>query len=633
MILGRQMGIEVVVVVCGAVVALGAAGIRHALQMRVDPTHLTRTPRDLGKLVLNERFGHRVAAGESDGRDLARSDDSFPAPQDPQSTIGAPPNRYAALEAAAQGAWIGLAPLEALLAIDEHVYSEMSRLAGEQLETIGDLSAYLASWPSAEFGSALPDASLNKLMGHLAEPEVAEHLESLGINVDMPDASNQAGWDLILNGEHMVNVKAVADVNALAGHFEQYPGVPVIVPGDMAGIPEQAIHLDSAGSIDQLARSVADGEGSIVIVDHELEQASMFEHAEEVSDALLGNVEVADVTGIPLITLALSGVREVGLLSEDKTSAGNAMKNLSLDLAGAWGGGAGGALVGAEIGTLILPGLGTAAGGLLGAIGGAILGRSATDRVKREPLNKAVKAYKKTSAAADGKVKRIHRRAVQDYSHAQEEQQAALRAAVEQQRDRLATRCQIVIEQHNLGYRLEEEEAHRLVRIALRDLHRGLRRAQVLAARRVRKCLLPLRLIGAWQPDVREYKAMTLRLQSDLEELITQHRNEDGALEGKAAATLLQTLLSVDAASKQVRKLVRGAEDQRRSRESALRDCIHDVREAVARRRHECFVALARRIEEIREQCEKKVHRIRTRLDALMREVREEQAKLGMGAR
>ena len=214
------MGIEVVVVVCGAVVTLGAAGIWHALQMPVDPTHLARTPRDLGKLVLNERFGRRIAAGESNCRNPAHSDNSFPAPQDPQSKPEAVPNRYAALEAAAQGAWIGFAPLEALLAIDEHVYSGMSRLAGEQLETIGDLSAYLASWPSAEFGSALPDASLNKLMGHLAEPEVAEHLENLGINVDMPDASNQAGWDLVLNGEHMVNVKAVTDSNALTGHFE-----------------------------------------------------------------------------------------------------------------------------------------------------------------------------------------------------------------------------------------------------------------------------------------------------------------------------------------------------------------------------------------------------------------------------
>ena len=624
------MGVEVVVVVCGAVVTLGAAGIWHAMQMRVDPKHLARTPRDLGKLVLNERFGRRVGAGESNGPAPVLSDDSFPAAQNPQSTLEGVPNRYAALEAAAQGAWIGLAPLEGLLAIDEHVYSEMSRLAGEQLETIGDLSTYLASWPSAEFGSALPDASLNKLMGHLAEPEVAEHLESLGISVDMPDASNQAGWDLILNGEHMVNVKAVADANALTGHFEQYPDIPVIVPGDMAGIPEHAIHLDSAGSIDQLARSVADGGGNIVIVDHELEQAAMFEHAEEVSDALLGNVDLADVSGIPLITLALSGVREVGLLCEDKTSVGNAVKNLLLDGAGAEGGGVGGTLIGAGIGALLGP-VGAAIGAGLGGLGGAVAGRMATDQVKGRPLKKAIKAYEEGSTAANDEVRRIHIRAAQDYSHAQEEQQTSLRSVVDQQRDRLTARCESIIEQDNLGYRLEEEKAHRLVRIALNEMNQDLRRAQVLATRRVRRCLLPLRFIGAWQPDVREYKAMTRRLQAHLEEFITQYRNEDGALEGKAAATFLQSLLSVDAASEQVRELVREAEDQRLSRESALRDCIHDVREAVARRRYECFEALARRIEEIREQCEKQVRSIRMRLDALMRDVREEQAKLGMG--
>ena len=626
------MGIEVVVVVCGAAATLGAAGVWHARQMRVDPAHLARTPRDLGKLVLNERFGRRVAEGESIGRDRARSDDSSPAAQYPQSTFEAVPDRHTALEAAAQGAWIGFAPLENLLAIDEHVYSEMSRLAGEQLETIADLSTYLASWPSAKFGSALPDESLNKLMGHLAEPEVAEHLESLGIQVDMPDASNQAGWDLILNGEHMVNVKAVADANSLTGHFEQYPDIPVIVPSDMDGIPDQAIHLNSSGSIDQLTRSVSDGEGNIVIVDHALEHSAMVEHAEEVSDALLDNVDIADVTGIPLITLALSGVREVSLLCEDKTSAGNAVKNLSLDAAGTGGGAAGGALIGAEIGSLIMLGVGTAVGGAIGGIVGAITGKSATDWVKHEPLRSAVEAYEETSATANDKVKRIHRRAVQDYAHAKEEQQANVRAVADQQRDQVSTKCQAIIEQQNLGYRLEEEQAHRLVRIALRDLNRGLRRAQVCAARRVRRCLLPLRFVGAWQPDVREYKAMTLRLQADLEELTTRQRNEDGALEGRAAATFLQTLLSVDAASEPVRKLVHEAEDQRRWRENALRDCIRNAREAVARRRYECFEALARRIEEIREQCEKKIRRVRKRLEALMLDVRKEQAKLGMGA-
>lgn len=620
------MGVVTILLVAAAVATVGAAGVWHVVQMRVDPVDLARTPRDLGKLVLIERFGRRGAEAESISRDQARSDDSFPAAQDRQSRPKAAPDRYAALEAAAQGAWIGLAPLENLLAIDEHVYSEMSRLAGEQLETIGDLSTYLDSWPSAEFGSALPDGSISKLMGHLAEPEVAAHLESLGVQVDMPDASNQAGWDLILNGEHMVNVKAVADVNALTGHFDQYPDIPVIVPGDMAGIPDHAIHLDSAGSIDQLTAAVADGNGNIVVVDNALDHSAMVEHAEQVSDALLGNVDFASVAGVPIITLALSSFREVRLLSENKTNASNAAKNVLLDTTGTGGGGMGGALAGAEIGSLFGD-EGEAIGALLGAIGGAIGGRRASDWVKHRPLRRAEEAYKEESAKANDNVKRIHRRAVKNFARAQEKQQAGLKATMQQQRDRLQT----TIEQQQRGYQIEVEQAHRLKRTALRDLNHGFRRAQVRAARRVRKCLIPFRLIGTWQPVVREYKATTKRLEADLDEFIAQHRNVDGALEGEAVTTFLQTMLSVDAASEQVCEFVQEAEDQRRSTESALPSIIHDAREVVARSRHECFEALVRRIEQIRGRCEKGVRRIRERLDGLLKDVLEEQAKLGMG--
>ena len=34
----------------------------------------------------------------------------------------------------------------------------------------------------------------------------------------------------------MVGVKTVADANSLAGHFDRYPDIPVVIPRDMAGI-------------------------------------------------------------------------------------------------------------------------------------------------------------------------------------------------------------------------------------------------------------------------------------------------------------------------------------------------------------------------------------------------------------
>lgn len=297
---------------------------------------LVRTSYDLGALVLIERFGKghetsrenlppiRTNAEQQTNAPLR----SRPLPEaSPPTAEPVSSNKsldpYAAVEAAVQGAWFGKAPLENLLEIDENVYTAMEALAGMQLDSIGDLSRYLSSWESAEMGDALPEGALHKLMGHLAEPIVGQHLEDLGIQVEMPDLSNQAGYDLILNGVRAVNVKTVTNAGALAEHFDKYPEIPVVVPGDMAGIPAYSIQLDSAESIEQLNRAVALDDEKIVLVDEALTQAEFIEHAEGVSDALLGNM---DATGIPFITLALSGYREALLLRNKDTDVHNSVK-------------------------------------------------------------------------------------------------------------------------------------------------------------------------------------------------------------------------------------------------------------------------------------------------------------------
>lgn len=319
-----------------AIVGGIVVGRKYFLKKDVsDQAQSVRTPRDLGALVLVERFGQpksqledqdSASSSNSDvneSNDLSPSDlpnSATPPPSIPAFTVKQPQDPYAAITAAAQGAWFGKEPLENLLEIDEHVYTAMGQLAGRQLDSIGDLHNYLSSWDSAEIGEALPEKALDKLMGHLAEPIVGEHLKELGIQVGMPDSSNQPGYDLILNGEHAVNIKAVKDFNSLSEHFAKYPDIPVIVPGDMAGIPDNAIHLDAAGSLDQLNRMVELGEKKIVLVDNALSHAAMEAHAEGVSDALLENV---DVGGIPFITAALSGFREIKLLKNHDTKVTN----------------------------------------------------------------------------------------------------------------------------------------------------------------------------------------------------------------------------------------------------------------------------------------------------------------------
>ena len=288
-----------------------------------------RTPRDIGALILVERFGkgdltrqeHGAAilpkaSRERSGLHARKAHSPYP--------VASHKDEFTAVEGVAYGAQLGYEPIQNLMKIDEHVYTAMGILSGEQLDSIGDLSQSLSSWESAEPGQSLPEGAVNKLMGHLAEPIVAQNLESLGMEIEMPDLSNQEGYDLILDGEYFANVKTVADASSIASHFDKYPQIPVIVPEDMEGIPEDAIFLNTAESIDQLKETVELGEEGLVFVDPLLSKEEMTEYAEDVSDGLLGNI---DPVGIPVITLALSGFRELRLLRNQRTNMGNAAKN------------------------------------------------------------------------------------------------------------------------------------------------------------------------------------------------------------------------------------------------------------------------------------------------------------------
>ena len=112
-------------------------------------------------------------------------------------------------------------------------------------------------------------------MDHLVEPVFAQNLEALGAQVEMPDLSNQEGYDLALNEEYFVNVKTVADSSSLSSHFDKYPDVPLIVPEDMEGIPNDAICLDVADSIEKLEKAFEFGDEKIVLVDRFLSNAEM----------------------------------------------------------------------------------------------------------------------------------------------------------------------------------------------------------------------------------------------------------------------------------------------------------------------------------------------------------------------
>ena len=625
-----------------AIVGGIVVGRKYFLKKNVsDQAQSVRTPRDLGALVLVERFGQpksqledQDSASSSDS-DINESNDlspsslpnsATPPPSIPNFTVKQPQDPYAAITAAVQGAWLGKEPLENLLEIDEHVYTAMGQLAGDQLDSIGDLRNYLSSWDSAEIGEALPEGALNKLMGHLAEPIVGEHLEELGMQVEMPDLSNQPGYDLILNGEHAVNIKTVSDFSSLADHFETYPDIPVIVPGDMAGIPDNAIHLDAAGSLEQLNEVVELGEENIVLVDNALSHADMLEHAEGVSDALLENV---DVGGIPFITVALSGFREIKLLKNHDTDVTNAMKNFGLDVAGTGGGGAAGAALGATIGSAIFPGVGTAIGALLGGIGGAIGGRKASNAVKEKPFQDALQAYEEIQGKAKEKATVAQAEAEKQYERTVESEEKSLAQTVESRKYKLQQQQNALIQERRDEYTLEPAQARELLEAALNDLsvHIASAQAQLNNIPSWKKILWPDESTVLLQQSILHLEKLSSLLKQQAESILQNVQSQK--LMGDRATSFLQLLLAVDGATPNIHELIHAHEEHRREREAQWRADIEQIRIEVADRRYQCFQKLAETLEELQKKMESTMKPFVKKVKSASEAVQTEAARLG----
>ena len=81
-------------------------------------------------------------------------------------------------------------------------------------------------------GDAIAGAE-NHLRGYVAEQIVATRLEEQGHQVELPDAANNAGFDLIVDGTPC-QVKCLGDVQGLIEHFERYPAIPVYVNAELA---------------------------------------------------------------------------------------------------------------------------------------------------------------------------------------------------------------------------------------------------------------------------------------------------------------------------------------------------------------------------------------------------------------
>ena len=298
------------------------------------------------------------------------------------------------------------------MCVDDFMYAAVSRMSGEQIDNISDLSSKIKEYAYNTEGF------LNKLKGHVAEEHVAAHLKEAGATVKWPETSNQEGWDLLANGNH-IQEKLIKDASSLTEHFKEHPNIPVIVPADAENIPDGAFHFDPSDGIEGLMDFLKEPLEKAVIVDHSLSHADLTENTEQAADFLAGDIDPFPFK-IPVVTAAFSSFREFRLLRKKDTDILSALKHIALDATGVGIGIEVGAPAGAAIGTLIFPGPGTAVGTVVGSFVFSSFGRHITNKIKIKPLKEAVEDYKKSFE----KFKRKSKQAEKEYENRFQQEKA-----------------------------------------------------------------------------------------------------------------------------------------------------------------------------------------------------------------
>ena len=268
--------------------------------------------------------------------------------------------------------------------VDRHIFQAFEHLSHQQIDGVADVLRLIDAK-----GYAIETAGFtHKLLGHLGEWHVQEHMIQAGMPVAMPFGSNEPGLDMWV-GEHAVNVKTVADAGgAAAGHFADYPHIPIVVPSDAAHIPADALHFDPTHGLDP---SMLRGD-HLTVVDDALRHADMVAHTDHALNVL---GDPGPHLHFPYVTMAVSGFREARLLISGNTDVERAVKNVAVDTVAVGGGGAIGMKTGAAFGVPFGP-LGIMLGGLIGGAIGAAAGRAGANVIKSAPLEESKRNYEYT---------------------------------------------------------------------------------------------------------------------------------------------------------------------------------------------------------------------------------------------
>lgn len=253
-----------------------------------------------------------------------------------------------------------------LAMIDDRVLEALDFSSKINLNTFNQLYAYVREHFLAGEAASIA-GNVERLQGYVAEQIVASNLAAQGHVVEFAEIPSQAGWDLLVDG-HPIQVKCVTDPALIYEHLEKYPDIPVIVNAEMG---------------DYFA------ENSQVIVDKDLLHSEVAEHVQDTIDGIDGIHSMP--FHVPIVTLALSTVREGKRLLEGRTDIFEACGNIFTDVTFVGGGGWLGSKLGVVIGGAVLGPFGAAVVGILGAIAGAAFGRTMANGIRTAPFELAKK--------------------------------------------------------------------------------------------------------------------------------------------------------------------------------------------------------------------------------------------------
>lgn len=114
------------------------------------------------------------------------------------------------------------------LMINPTVVEGIDFARSEDLSSLFSLSQFAKT---VDIETATGDMS--QLQGYVAEQMIAQKLEAAGHDVRFPETSNQAGWDILVDGEKF-QVKCGSDKSIVDEHLERYPDIPVLVNDELA---------------------------------------------------------------------------------------------------------------------------------------------------------------------------------------------------------------------------------------------------------------------------------------------------------------------------------------------------------------------------------------------------------------